>query len=172
MSFPFVSIGHVTRTRGTGGEIVVCLENPGSVTLEPSGSIFFGHDRSHLVRFTIQSVRKSGRNTVLALMDIDNREKAMKLVEKKVWCSSEQLVPPETGTYYHYQLLGLNVVTTGGRPVGVLTEIIKTGANDVYVVRSEPREYLIPAIRSVIHSIDLETGMMVIDDMEGMLEPE
>jgi 16S rRNA processing protein RimM len=172
MSLQFISIGRVTRTRGTEGQIVVRLENPGAVALKPSEIIHFGNDPAHLEHCTIQTVRLSGRNALIALVDIGDRERALKLVDKMAWCSLEQLAPAIPGTFYHYQLNGLNVVTTGGRHVGVLTDIIKTGANDVYVVRSESREYLIPAIRSVIQSIDLETGMMVIDEMENMLDPE
>ncbi len=72
--------------------------------------------------------------------------------------------------YYLHDLVGLAVVTTGGRELGRLHEVLRTGANDVYVVRGKGRkEALIPAIPDVVLQVDLEAGRMVIAPLEGLL---
>jgi 16S rRNA processing protein RimM len=74
------------------------------------------------------------------------------------------------GEYYHHQLIGLQVVSDEGDILGILTGIIETGANDVYIVRSEnDREVLLPAIESVILEIDLERSEMLVRVIPGLI---
>ena len=75
-------------------------------------------------------------------------------------------LPP--GTYYHHQLLGLPVVTEAGEALGALAEVLETGANDVYVVQGEGGELLLPAIRSVILSIDLAARQITVRVPDGL----
>ncbi len=72
------------------------------------------------------------------------------------------------GEYFHFQLLGLRVVTDDAEELGEITEIIETGSNDVYVVTGDTGQVLIPAIASVVREIDLAQGTMVVRLMEGL----
>ena len=71
--------------------------------------------------------------------------------------------PLPKGTYYHYQLIGLRVETVEKQFLGCITDIIVTGANDVYVVNGADGEILLPAISEVIHTISLEHNRMTIN---------
>ena len=77
----------------------------------------------------------------------------------------------EEGAEYTYdQIIGLSVEDEAGLKIGVVSAIIKTGANDVYFVRRpDGEEVLIPAIKQVVRKIDLAAGKMVIDPMDGLL---
>ncbi len=72
--------------------------------------------------------------------------------------------------FYHHQIIGLFVVTPEGEKIGQIAEIIETGSNDVYVVKGPVKEYLIPAIKDVISSIDLSSGTVTITPMKGLLD--
>jgi len=74
----------------------------------------------------------------------------------------------EDEEYYHHELIGLEVRNENGAALGTLTEIIVTGANDVYVVtpKNGSKDILIPAIKSVIKKIDIESKQMVISPQE------
>jgi len=77
------------------------------------------------------------------------------------------------GEYYHHELMGMRVVTDDGRPLGVLTEIMQTGANDVYVITTqEGKQCLLPAIPDVILGIDLAQAEMRVHLLPGLLEEE
>ncbi len=80
----------------------------------------------------------------------------------------ESMLPPlEEGEHYRFELIGLTVVTRDGATLGTLEEIIETGANDVYRVRSsDGSDVLLPALRDVIVSIDLEAKRMIVDPPE------
>ena len=76
-------------------------------------------------------------------------------------------LPP--GEYYHYQLVGLTVVTDQGETLGRVQEILATGSNDVYVVKSDAgAELLLPAIRQVVQDIDLATGRILVHLLDGL----
>ena len=72
------------------------------------------------------------------------------------------------GEYFHYQLIGLQVLTESGERLGEISEIIITGSNDVYVVSGADGEILLPALNQVIRAVDLERGLMTVRLMEGL----
>jgi 16S rRNA processing protein RimM len=76
----------------------------------------------------------------------------------------------DAGEYYVHDLVGLEVVTTDGERLGRLAEVLRTGANDVYIVRRKgERDLLLPAIGDVIAEVDLEGGRMVVQLLPGLL---
>ena len=79
---------------------------------------------------------------------------------------TDDLLP---GEYYHYQLIGLSVLTDEGEDLGAVREILVTGSNDVYVVKSESGpEILLPAISQVIQRVDLESGTILVHLLDGL----
>jgi 16S rRNA processing protein RimM len=78
--------------------------------------------------------------------------------------------PLPEGQYYHHQLLGLHVVTTGGKSLGTISEILPGQSNDNYIVAGPRGQVLIPAIEDVIQSVDLNKGEMVIEPLPGLLD--
>ena len=78
--------------------------------------------------------------------------------------------PLPTGEYYWFEIEGLAVYGNDGRYLGTVIEIIYTGSNDVYVVRNGTQETLIPALRDVVRTIDLEHGEMHLFTAAGLLD--
>jgi 16S rRNA processing protein RimM len=76
------------------------------------------------------------------------------------------------GEFYHHQIIGLTVITSEGDVIGKIEEVLETGSNDVYVVRKDNNEYLIPAIKEVVTHIDLEKGQVTIKVMNGLLDQD
>ena len=76
-------------------------------------------------------------------------------------------IPLEEGEFYVPDLIGMDVVTEDGKPVGKLTDVLSTGANDVYVVQGK-EEHLIPAVKEYVRSVDMEKGAMTVHLIEGM----
>jgi 16S rRNA processing protein RimM len=75
------------------------------------------------------------------------------------------------GEFYFHELLGLSVVDDAGKSLGKVSEIMETGANDVYVVTNEVgHEILLPAIAEVILDIDLDTKIMRVHLLPGLVE--
>ena len=110
----------------------------------------------------------SGR-PVLKLSGIDDRNESETLRGKLLEVPESELMRLPQDTYFQHQIVGLEAVTTDGRKLGTIAEILQTGSNDVYVVKGE-REHLIPAIGDVVKEVDLEAGRLVVDAIPGLLD--
>lgn len=80
-----------------------------------------------------------------------------------------ETLPQEPGTYYHYQLIDMDVVSTTGEELGRIAEILPTGANDVYVVLAPGKpELLIPATTDVVRNVDVAGRRMTVELLPGL----
>ena len=100
----------------------------------------------------------------------NDRNRASELIGYDVFVEKASLPMLPEGEYYHFQLEGMEVITSEGNKIGVVTSVLLTGSNDVYVVKdSLGKEFLIPATADVIQKIDVDTGKIVIHLIEGLL---
>ena len=132
---------------------------------------FAANSRLYLDGLSVR-VRRSRvvkRGIVLKLDSVHDRTAAERL-RGKSFTVPAHLVPtlPE-GTYYHYELIDLEVYTCDGECLGTIREILATGANDVYVVeRPGGGDLLIPALKRVVVGIDILAGRMRVRLPEGL----
>lgn len=118
-----------------------------------------------------QSSRHKGR-LLLSFANVCDRNGAEKLRGLRLYVPEQAVEPLPEGSWYWYQLLGLEV-REGRRTLGRLTEVLPYTANDVYLVRDRAgRELLIPALRTVVKSVDLEAQVMQVELPLGLLEPD
>jgi 16S rRNA processing protein RimM len=108
--------------------------------------------------------RPQGKGLVCQLPNVDDRDAAAALVGQDIHVARELLPPPAKDEYYWVDLEGLEVVTTEGVPLGRVSHLFATGANDVVVVRDGTRERLVPFVQGTyVRSVDLSGGRMVVD---------
>ncbi len=114
----------------------------------------------------VETSRLHQRMALVKLAGCDARSQAERfrgaLLEVKV----EDAVPLSEDEYYVYQVVGLNVCTKDGQHLGRVSEVLRTGSNDVYLVHDGDRELLIPAIEDVVLEVDLEGGRLLVELME------
>ena len=113
-----------------------------------------------------------GKGLVLKLKGVDTREEASRLTGCVVQVPESVVAAPPPETYYHYQILGMRVVTTDGRELGEVMEILETPGNDVYVTRGARGEVLLPAIADIVKSIDIAGQLMTVEPVPGLLGPD
>ena len=107
---------------------------------------------------------------LLTFKEISNRDQANALIGSELYIESNRFPKLEEGAYYWYELIGLNVFTSDDRCIGYLESIIETGANDVYVVKKGNKEILIPALKSVVRSIEIDRKIMRVELPDGLEE--
>ncbi|MDO9105087.1 MAG: ribosome maturation factor RimM [Methylovulum sp.] len=104
-----------------------------------------------------------GKAVIAKLDGINDRDQAASLVGWKIFVKPEQLPEPEKDEYYWSDLIGLAVETMSGIHLGVIDNLLETGANDVVIVKGD-RERAIPFLQSqIIIDIDLHAGKMIVD---------
>jgi 16S rRNA processing protein RimM len=166
-----VCVGKIVKTRGTGGELEVdllgetapALDEPLTVFLEETGG-------AQPKAYAAERRRRMGRRMALKLEGIDAPEAAQGLVGYSVMVEARRLPALPEGQFYHYQIIGLDVIDEDGKSLGRIEEVMETGGNDVYVVRSGRGEVLIPAVDNVVLKVDLDAGCMVVDLPPGLVE--
>ena len=164
----YLAIGRVVRAHGLKGEISVAVMTEFPERFEITEQVYLG-DQFEATPYSLKSYRWHKDNVLLTLTGITNRNQAESLKGQLVQVPIEEAMPLPDGVYYHYQLVGLEVVTTTGERLGILSDVMETGANDVYVVDKEGQELLLPAITDVVKSIDLEKAQMVVEVIEGLI---
>ena len=121
------------------------------------------------IAMTIEGGRLHKGNFILKLDKISDVDHAAALKGKYLEIPASESMPLEDDQFYHHQLIGLRVETIGGRFLGTIKRIMPTGSNDVYVVDDDGRELLIPAIGDVVKQVNLTLGLVVIEEIEGLL---
>lgn len=164
-----VAIGYVGRVHGVRGETVVRGE-PGLLELIESSDRLFLEQTGGLRPVTARGVRPLRDGVGVRFEGVDDRSAAEALRGAAVLVDADALPPPTPARYVFAQVAGYEVETDGGERLGRLEERIRTGANDVFVVRSAEREYLIPAIDEVLLRFDGATRRLVIHPLPGLLE--
>ena len=119
----------------------------------------------------IQNSRPHKQHLLVKFANIDSIGEAKKLIGQELTITRSELRSLPQDQYYTFQLIGLDVLTTEGKYVGQITDIMATASNDVYIVKGERGEVLLPAIDDVVKSVDLEKGEMVIEAIKGLLSP-
>ena len=166
----FLKVGQVTTTHGVHGEVKVFpLTNDAGRFLDLE--YVTAEDPEKGTRLEIEKVRFFKNLVILKFKGIDMVEDAAKLRGKDLWIPRELGQELSDDEYYIVDLIGMQVFLEDGTQLGVLKDVLQTGANDVYVVTTpEHKDVLIPAIKDCIRSVDVEGMRMTVSLLKGMLE--
>lgn len=142
--------------KGLKGGLRVELLTDFPARLAPGSDVWLEGGTSPL---RIDRVESGGRTTVLYLDGIATREAAEQLTDRYIEGPAHEL---GEGEFYWNDLVGLRVEEPGGAPVGELVEVFRAGGNEVYRIVGSAGERLVPALRSAVLRIDLDSGLMVV----------
>jgi 16S rRNA processing protein RimM len=163
----FLAVGKLRRPHGVHGEIIMDVLTDFPERLQRGMTLYVGPDHQPL---QLRSFRPHAAALLVAFEGYNTPEQAGELRNRLAFVPVADLPSLPEGEYYHHQLIGLQVVSEQGESLGKVAEILETGANDVYVVRTEAGvEILIPAVDEFILNIDLERGEMRVHVAPGLL---
>lgn len=159
-----VAIGRVLAPRGLHGEVKVMPLTDREEHFAPGRTVWMEGSRCQ-----VEEARRHRGHLYLKLLDVDSPEAAAALRGRLLSLPEEELGSLPDGEYYRFQILGMDVYDAEGAHLGRIAEVLTTGGNDVYVVRGERGELLLPAIDDVVKAVDVDARRMVVELMEGML---
>lgn len=165
-----ILIGKVAATHGVKGQLRIASYSGHFDSLLPAKTVILKAPSGKTGTFAVTAAILHGKKLLLSLDGFSDINRVQHLVGSEIYLRMDQLPDTEEGEYYWHDLIGLNVVTVAGEPLGVLQSIIETGSNDVYVVKSAERELLIPALEDIITAIDLSAGVMTVTPVEGLFD--
>ena len=161
----WIPVGRVTRTHGLKGELKFFPADQDDLVVQNDQQIRLGE-----TTFKIKSVRGAKSPFIVKFEGVDSIEAAQSLSGQEVLVAKEDFESLLEGEYYRFEIEGLKAFDDTGKYYGVIEEIIATGSNDVYVVRGDGKEWLVPMIDSVVQNIDLEEGKLIFHCVEGLFE--
>jgi len=169
----FIQIGTITGAHGIRGSVKVYTYAESPERFVVHGKVVLIDEAGEMRQDVITWAQAHKRIVRLTLEGVQTRNEAESLKGWGVFIARSELPPLEPDTFYWQDLIGLAVVTTAGEHLGRVTQIIPTGANDIYVVETPPEhpagEILIPAISSVVLDIDIDKGFMRVELPEGLI---
>ena len=168
MSDLLLAVGRVVRPHGVRGELLLDILTDFPERLAEKEVVYLGEAA---VPHPLRRARVHRGRLLIQLEDCLTLEAAEALRGQLVQIKEAEASPLPAGRYYQHQILGLDVLTETGEKLGQVTEILETGANDVYVVTGPGGEVLLPALNSVVIQIDLEAHRIIVRLMDG-LRPE
>ena len=167
---PLITIGKVTAPQGVAGEIRVLPLTDFPERFRQLKKVYLtgkGTEEPRLL--SVAAVRYHKKFVILKIEGVESREEAEKLRNCYLKVKPSEVVPLPPGHYYPFQIIGLRVKTMEGEALGEVVEILTPGSNDVYVVQDrEGNEILLPALKEVVREIDLESGVMRVELLEGL----
>jgi len=168
----YLAVGQIVGAHGVRGELKVEILTEDPQRFHRLGRVYIGREGEEPVPWRLQGYRLHKGRALLTLAGCDDRTKAEALRGCFVQVPLSEALPLEEGEFYEHQVVGLEVWTASGELLGQVAEILYTGANDVLVVqRSGPdgREILIPAIKEVVLGVDLDTGRLTVQLLDGLV---
>lgn len=161
-----LAVGRVLRPHGIRGDLLVKPYSETIRSIEAESQIYMGSLENPR---TVLSIRSHRSQMILRVEGSEDREAAEAFRGRELFIPMQTAEPLPEGVFYRWQILGLAVVEAEGEHLGTVTDILETGANDVYIVRGDgPRELLLPAIESVILEVDLQQGRLLVRVPEGL----
>ncbi|MBN1679693.1 MAG: 16S rRNA processing protein RimM [Anaerolineae bacterium] len=169
---PFLLLGRILRPHGIRGELRVEVLTDFPERIGPDTQIVVGTDPENVssaVTYQVVKARKHQHFLILQFEGINDRNSADPLRGHYIMVAFKDAVPLEEGEFYLFQLIGLPVYTVDEDFLGEITDVIETGANDVYVVHGPYGEVLLPVVDDCVKRVDINAGRVTVQLMDGLL---
>jgi 16S rRNA processing protein RimM len=164
---PFLIIGRCVGAQGVDGEVRVQILSDFPDRFLKLRTVAIGEQ---LRPYSVESAREAGAVAFLRLQGIADATAARALRDQYVYVRSAEAETPPPGALFWYEVIGLRAVDVEGRMLGTVREILRTGANDVYVVQADGgEELLVPAIDEVVTAVDTVAGTITLRPIPGMM---
>lgn len=165
-----VLVGVVARTHGNKGEVIINAETDfPELRFRPGAVLFARRGRGPVERIEVATARVHQGRPVIGVVGIASIGDAERLAGAELRIPESEQEPLPEGTYYHHQLVGCEVVTDAGEPLGRVVEVEGVGDATRLVVRGRRGEVLVP-FADEICTVDIAARRIIVTPPEGLLE--
>jgi 16S rRNA processing protein RimM len=171
LSGELITIGVITTAQGTRGEVRVYpltdfpdrFRRMQVVTVDINQSLHCFH---------LETVRYLKQMVIIKFKEVSDMNAALALKGALLKIDRDQVVPLPQDHYYFFEIIGLSVYEENGEFLGEIVDIQQTGSNDIYLVRKNGKDLLIPALKTVVRQVDLVQKRITVALMPGLRELE
>ncbi|MBM7586809.1 16S rRNA processing protein RimM [Bacillus pakistanensis] len=167
------NVGKIVNTHGVRGEVrVISRTDFPEERYELGNTLYlFSSLQEEPLPLVVKSHRRHKNFDLLTFEGFDNISQVEPFKGSLLKVPEEQLSELEEGEFYFHEIIGCHVITIDGQEIGIVKEILSTGANDVWVVKGNGnKEHLIPFIDDVVKEVNIDDKQIIIEPMEGLLQ--
>lgn len=164
----WIEAGVIVRAHGLRGEVIADIFGDLAELFEQGLELRLTDGKGAESRATVRRARRHQNRFILELDGVDTCDRAEDLRSRVMWIARDRVGPLDSKRWFVQDILGVEVFTDEGERLGRLTEVMHMPANDVYVVRGDGHEILLPAIQDVIKDVDVAAGRMLVHLIEGL----
>lgn len=165
-----LQVGVITTTHGVRGEVKVFPTTDDPARFKKLKNVVLDTGKE-LVDLEVAGVKFFKNMVIVKFKGIDNINDVEKYRKKSLYVTRENAVKLKKNEYFIADLIGLQAESDEGEDLGELSDVLQTGANDVYVLSKEGTDdILLPAIRECVKEVDLENGKIIVHLLPGFRE--
>ena len=164
-----ILFGRIGRAHGVRGDVRFWPNNAGSSLLRTGRTVMVGPSPDVALAKKVQMLRFDAKGAIVHFDGVDDRDTASSLTGHNWYETRDEFPKAADGEVYVVDLIGLDVRTEEGQSVGVVKDVLTTGASDIIVVNDGRTEHLIPNVEAFVTKMDLDMGEIVIRPIDGLL---
>lgn len=170
----YLNVGKIVNTQGLKGEVrVLSTTDFPELRYKKGNTLRLFRDGEATIDLTIKTHRKHKTLDILSFEGYNHINEVEKFRDGILKISKEEINELEENEFYYHEIIGLEVVDTSGKHWGKITEVLAPGANDVWVVKKKGQKDLyLPYIESVVREVNLNSGEVLVDIPEGLVDDE
>ena len=166
----YLRVGVITSPHGVRGEVKVYPTTDDAMRFKKLDHVILDLGRGESRELKIRQVKFFKNMVILKFDGVDTMNEVEGWRQKDLLITRDQAVPLQEDEFFITDLIGLTVVTDEGDTLGTLTDVMETGANDVYCVKTPEGKELLPAIHNCILDVDLDKEEMLVHVLPGLLD--
>ncbi len=164
----YILIGKIVNTHGIKGEVKIYPYTDDIFNLSNLKE-FYLDDKSKS-KCIVETCKVHKNMLIVKIQGISDANSALKLKDKNIYISKSSLEKLDQGSYYIFDLLGLEVFDLDDNKIGILNDVQKNSANDVYeILTTDNKKIYLPAIKQVIKKVDIVNKKMYVEIMKGLI---
>ncbi|MCL2204147.1 MAG: ribosome maturation factor RimM [Defluviitaleaceae bacterium] len=165
------TIGIIVKPQGIRGELRVLPTTDDPSRFSLLEEVFIRHKTGEPGKYTLTASRQQKGMVILTLAGVTDRNAAEALVGGELLIPDEWALPLGEDEYYVRDLIGLGAWEEDGGLLGEIADVLRTGANDVYIIKpSQGNAFMVPAIKDVVREVDMAQGRVTVRLMDGLKE--
>ncbi|MBF0350040.1 MAG: 16S rRNA processing protein RimM [SAR324 cluster bacterium] len=165
----FTWIGTIVAPHGVQGELRISpLTDTPEYYLDAES--FWIETSQGLQAHEIRRIRTHKNMWLVQFSDLESRNAVESCLRSRVFLPDKALRPLADDEVFLHELIGCRVEDMEGHLLGLLTDVFETGANDVYVVKKQEREILIPVTKDVVKSVNIDQKLILVQPLDGMFD--
>ena len=165
---PLVAVGVISKVFGLKGEVKVHSYSRSADEIEQLHEVFLGRTESSAVKMKVERLSPRGNDVYLKFAGIDDRTASESLIGHFLFVEEANRKHLAPGEFFVDDMIGLSVVDLQKKKLGIIVSVVTLPAQDMYVVNTGSAEVMVPAVKSIVRSVDIKSRTMTIDPPDGL----